>query len=223
MTERAVHSPLFGRLARRNRRVGLLRVLVPALGGLVLAGLMVQIYLASFSAQFDIGQITVTPDAVNIAAPEYMGVLEDGSAYRVWASTARASTSQSDRIDLTQAQIVLNRVDGVQLTAQAAHAQLDTTKRLTLVPGLADVADSTGTVGTLENSIFDWDAQVLTTKGPVAIDYADGSTVRAEGLVYDAAAITWTFSRSTVTLPSTPGEEDDTAPAQDNMSGEPSP
>ncbi|MNL28221.1 hypothetical protein D3C87_1498570 [compost metagenome] len=76
------------------------------------------------------------------------------------------------------------------------------------MPGLADVADSTGTTGTLRDSVFDWRAQLLTTRGPVAIDYADGSTVRAQGLVYDAAAVDWTFERSVVTLPSTPGEGD---------------
>jgi len=47
---------------------------------------------------------------------------------------------------------------------------------------------------------------MLTTEGPVVINQADGTTVVAEGLVYDASAVIWTFTRSVVTLPSTPGE-----------------
>ena len=115
---------------------------------------------------------------------------------------------QSNLVDLSNARLVLNRIDGVQLTMEADVAQLDTAAQLTLVPGQADVADSTGTTGTLNDSLFDWQNQLLTSRGAVAIDYADGSTIRADGLVYDASTILWTFTGSTVTLPSTPGEAD---------------
>lgn len=194
------------RLARRNRLVAILRIGVPLLGLVVLLGLSVQIYLASFTGRFGIDRISVTPEEVVVDAPEYAGILEDGSAYRVWAGSARAATAQTELIDLGDAHLVLDRVDGVQLQADADRAQLDTASRLTLVPGEADIADSTGTTGTLTDSVFDWGAQLLTTRGPVVIDYADGTSVRAEGLTYDAAAIVWTFSRAVVTLPSTPGE-----------------
>lgn len=198
----------YQRLVRRNRRVAALRLAVPIVGALVLGGLMAQIYLASLTGRFGIAQITVTPDSIAIEAPEYVGALDDGSSYRVSAETARAKAERSDLIDLTNALLVINRVDGVQLTVEAARAQLDTTRQLTLVPGRADVADSEGTTGTLENSVFDWHSQILTTQGKVVVDYADGSSVRAEGLVYDAAAIVWTFDRSVVTLPATPGEDE---------------
>lgn len=197
----------YQRLARRNRMIGALRFLVPLVGALVLGSLMAQIYLASLTGRFGIDEITVTPEAISIEAPEYIGTLADGSSYRVWAETALATTERSDLIDLTDALLIINRIDGVQLTVEARSAQLDTTNQLTIVPGLAEVADSTGTTGTLRNSIFDWHSQILTTRGPVAVDYADGTQVRAQGLVYDAAEIVWTFERSVVTLPSTPGED----------------
>lgn len=215
MRAAAAQSGVYRGLRRRNRIVGVLRYAVPALGALVLVALATQIYLASFSGRFGVGQVTITPDSITIDAPEYVGVLEDGSLYRVWAANARAETSNTDLVDLTEARLTLDRIDGVQLQVDAATAFLDTGRDLTMVPGLADVADSTGTVGTLYDSVFDWQTRQLTTRGPVAIDYADGSTVRAEGLVYDAEAIIWTFSRSVVTLPSTPGEDD--APASGDM------
>ena len=194
-------------LARRNRRIEVLRLLVPLCGALVLGSLMAQVYLASLTGRFGIDQLSVTPEAVSIEAPEYVGTLADGSSYRVWAETARAATSHTDLIDLTNAQLIINRIDGVQVTMEATYAQLDTASQLTLVPGRAEVADSTGTTGTLNDSVFDWHSQILTTRGQVEVDYADGSTVRAEGLVYDAASVIWTFERSVVTLPSTPGED----------------
>lgn len=196
----------YQRLARRNRTVGLLRFVVPLTGALVLGGLIGQIYLASTGGRFGIDQVSITPDAVSIAAPEYVGTLADGSTYRVWAQSALATTEQSNLIDLSQAVLVIDRIDGVQLTMEAADAQLDTSRQLTLVPGLATFFDTDGTSGSLENAVFDWHSQLLTGQGPVAIDYADGSGVRAEGLVYDADKVIWTFDRSVVTVPETPGE-----------------
>ena len=195
------------RLERRNRLVAVLRIALPGMGLIVLAGLLAQIYVASFTGRFGVGRIEVSPESILVDAPEYAGILGDGSAYRVWAARAWAATDRTDLIDLSGAHLVVDRPDGVQMQVDAQDALLETTEQLTLVPGQADIADSTGTVGTLADSVFDWQAQVLTTRGAVSIDYADGSTVRAQGLVYDAAAKVWTFSRSVVTLPATPGED----------------
>jgi len=197
---------VYRRLQQRNRLVDILRIGVPALGLVTLAGLVVQIYVASTGNRFGVGRIAGTPDTISIEAPEYAGVLEDGSAYRVRASAAQASIERTDLIELSEADMVVDRVDGVQLRAEAARARLDTTSQQVLVRGIADIADSTGTVGRLVDSVFDWGSQMLTSRGPVAIDYSDGATVRAEGLVYDADAMVWTFSQAVVTLPATPGE-----------------
>ena len=198
---------LYRKLSRRNGRVRVLRLLVPFGGALVLAVLGAQIYISSFTGRFGIENISISPEAVTVDAPEYAGILEDGSAYRVVAETARAATSQPDLIALSRAQVVLNRIDGVQMQADATQAKLDTSGQLVLVEGVAEIADSTGTTGSLSNSRFDWAAQRFTTDGPVSIDYADGTTLRAEGLLYDAQAKVWTFIRSVVTLPTTPGED----------------
>lgn len=214
MSAAAGTQQIYRRLARRNRTIGALRFVVPLTGALVLGGLIGQIFLAGLGERFGIDRLTVTPEAVTIEAPEYVGALADGSTYRVWAESARAATESSDLIDLVNASLVINRVDGVQLTMDAREAQLDTTNQLTLVPGLAEVADSTGTMGTLNDSVFDWHSQVLTARGAVNIDYADGSAIKAEGLVYDVASIVWTFDRSVVTLPSTPGEDSAEAPGE---------
>ncbi len=207
MADAGIDARLYRRLSRRNRLVSILRLGVPAMGILVLLGLIVQIYLASFTGRFSVGRIEVTPEAISVDAPEYTGILEDGSAYRVWSERARAATERTDLIDLTDAHLVIDRTDGVQMQVDADAAQLDTSRQLTIVPGSADIADTTGTTGTLTDSVFDWDAQKLTTSGAVSIDYADGSNVRSQGLEYDAATKVWTFSRAVVTLPSTPGED----------------
>lgn len=198
---------LYGRLRRRNRLVAALRLGVPVLGAVTLVGLLGQIYLSSLGNRYGIGQVTVTPDAITVEAPEYAGVLEDGSRYRVSADLASAATSNTDLIGLGNASIVLDRTDGVQMQASATGAELDSLRQTVIAPGITEISDSTGTTGTLEDALFDWQTQTLTTSGPVAIDYADGTAIRAETLVFDADARIWTFARAIVTLPATPGEE----------------
>lgn len=195
----------YQRLTARNRVVAILRIGVPAVGAVVLIGLVGQIYLSSLGARFGVGRITVTREAVNVDAPEYAGVLDDGSRYHVSAASAQATLEATDQIALTDASLAVIRTNGVRTDAKASAAQLDTTRELVIIPGLADVTESTGTVGQLNDSVFDWREQTLTTKGAVVVDYADGTHLVAKGLVYHAKSMTWTFSGAVVTLPETPG------------------
>ena len=203
--EAAERLGIYRRLQARNRIVGILRIGIPALGAIVLAALVVQITISSMGSRFGVGRITVARDTITVEAPEYAGLLSDGSAYRVWAADARAAVDNTDLIGLTDAALTLDRITGITMQANAPIAQLDTVRQVVVVDGIAYVEDSTGTRGTFYKSEFDWARQVLDARGPVHIDYADGATVDAESLVYDSKAMIWTFTRATVTLPSTPG------------------
>lgn len=205
----AERAATYRRLDARNRIVGILRIGIPALGALTFASLVVQIYVSSVSSRFGVGQITVTRESVTVDAPEYAGLLDDGSAYRVWAQSARAATDAPDLIDLAEAALRVERVTGTRMEATAAEARIDTTGQLVIIDGVAEVTDSTGTHGIFRQSVFDWARQELTGTGPVAIDYADGTTLTGSGVVYDAKAFVWTFTDVTVTLPSTPGQDED--------------
>ena len=198
---------IYRRLTTRNRVVAVLRIGVPILGALVLIGLVGQIYLSSLGSRFGVGRIAVTQDRVIVDAPEYEGILDDGSHYRIVAAAAAAELEATDILDLTDVALTVTRPTGVATTLSAGQAQLDTTNELVTIPGTTQVLDSTGTTGRFDNSVFDWAAQTLTSQGHVVVDYADGTHLEAEGLVYDSIAMVWTFTRATVTLPSTPGAE----------------
>ncbi|MHA6689400.1 hypothetical protein [Devosia sp. A449] len=192
-------------LQSRNRIVAILRIGVPVLGVIALATLMLQIYVSSLGSRFGVGQISVTSERVTVEAPEYAGVLSNGTAYRVSASAAQAATSATDRIGLIDAALTMLRPDGVSMQVDAPLAVLDTTNQLVTVEGEAQVSNSLGTTGVVANSVFDYASQALVGKGPVTVDYADGTHIVAEGITYDAVGLVWTFSRATVTLPNTPG------------------
>lgn len=196
---------VYQRLVMRNRIVALLRIAVPLLGVAALAVLIGQIYLASLGSRFGIGQISVTRDSIIVDAPEYAGLLADGTAYRVSATAAQAATDRTDQIALSDAMLTMTRPDGLVTEIDAQAAVLDTTNELVVIDQTAHVANSEGTSGTVADSVFDYKTQTLEGDGAVAIDYADGTKLVAQGLTYDAKAMVWTFRRATVTLPDTPG------------------
>lgn len=192
-------------LEARNRLVSILRVGIPALGVIALAALMLQIYVSSRTSRFGVGQIAVSSESITVETPEYSGLLDDGTAYRVSATSAHAAVDATDRIGLDNASLTMVKPDGVTMLVDARAAVLDTTNQLVEVADIAEVSNSLGTSGLLRNSVFDYAKQRLTSNGPVDIDYHDGTTIVAEGLTYDATTLIWTFTRATVTLPDTPG------------------
>jgi lipopolysaccharide export system protein LptC len=198
---------IYRRLEARNRIVSILRIGVPALGVLALISLVGQIYFSSLGSRFGVGRIAVTPDSIMVEAPEYTGLLDDGTAYRISASAAQAAAEAVDQIGLSDATLVMTRPDDVIMTVEAAAAVLDTTRQLVLVAEEADIGNSLGTTGVISDSVFDYAAQFLVGNGAVTIDYADGAHLVAEGMTYDATSLVWTFTRATVTLPDTPGPE----------------
>lgn len=192
-------------LEARNRIVSILRIGVPVLGVVALSALLLQIYISSRTARFGISQVVVSSDSVTVETPEYSGVLDDGTSYRVSALSARAAVDATDRIGLSEAALTMVKPDGVTMLVETPAAVLDTTSQIVEIPGAAEISNSLGTSGILRNAIFDYQAQHLTTNGPVSIDYEDGTQLEAEGLTYDATTLVWTFTRATVTLPDTPG------------------
>ena len=204
----ALHrQAIYQRLGRRNRLVAILRVGVPALGVLVLVLLVGQIYLSSLTGRFGVGRIDVTPEAVTIQTPQYSGVLDDGTSYRVWASSARAAIGAADQIDLSEAALTMTRTNGLVTQVSARQAMLDSGAETVTIDGVAIIDESTGTTGTVMNSVFDYAAQTLVATGRVHIDHADGTVLDAVGMTYDVTNAVWTFSRASVTLPDTPGSE----------------
>jgi lipopolysaccharide export system protein LptC len=196
---------VYRRLEARNRIVAILRVGVPVLGAVALSALLLQIYASSQTSRFGISNVVVSPDSVTVETPEYSGLLDDGSAYRVSASSARADVEATERIGLMDAALTMVKPDGVTILVETPAAVLDTSGQIVEIEGEARVSNSEGTSGVLLDTVFDYAAQRLVGNGPVSVDYADGTQIEAEGLTYDAVALVWTFTRATVTLPDTPG------------------
>lgn len=196
---------IYRRLQTRNRVVGVLRIGVPAMGLLILAVLLAQIYVSSLGDRFSIGKVEISPDNISVEAPEYSGILSNMTAYRVNAATAKAAPGATNLITLTDAGLSMRKADGVTIEVNARSAVLDTSGETVTIKDIAYVEDSTGTSGVIADSVFDYAAQTLVGQGAVSLLYADGTTLDGEGLVYNLQEAIWTFTKANVTLPRTPG------------------
>lgn len=198
---------LYRALARRNRVVGALRVLVPAAGLALVATLLGRIALAGLADTFHIERIEIAPDAVTVTGPRLAGTLEDGARIAVAAGWARTRFDAPDLMELSAARLEIARPQGPAMTVTAEGALVETASGRVLVAGPALMTDASGTEARIERSAFDWPAQVLTSEGPVRIAYADGAVLEAGTLRYDAHEAVWTFGAVRLTLPDLPGAD----------------
>jgi hypothetical protein len=129
----------------------------------------------------------------------------------VSAEAADSAVTSLDIINLKNAELFLKKPSGSTMTATAAAGAFNTQDQVMRVPGSAAIRDSAGDSGTLNDIVFNLPDQTLTARGKVDITMADGTRIEAIGLDYDATSSVWTFGRSTVTLPQTPGKAPATA------------
>jgi hypothetical protein len=191
-------------LVSRNRVISLLRIALPVLGLIAFGYFAIHILLASLNG-FTIGKIHFSGATVIVDTPSYSGVMKDGNLYKVSAEAADSAVTNLDVINLKNAELTLKKPSGAALTATAAAGAFDTEDQVLSVPGSAVVHNSTGDAGTLNDVVFNLPDQTLKALGPISITMADGTTIEATGLDYDAKTSVWTFGRSIVTLPRTPG------------------
>lgn len=200
------HSAGFQRLARRNRRVALLRWLVPA-GGLGLALLIGGlIALDALRNQFGIAHLTIDRDRMLVDTPELASMLPDGTVLTLSAGAASASLLSTDQIALASPRLAMTSPQTPTMSAEAETAELDTTNQSFAVPGATTFSSADGMAGSAENLAADFLGQEARS-GAIQLTMADGTSLTADSMDYDHTARLWTFRRVTVSMPYTPGDQ----------------
>ncbi len=202
----ADRSGVFGRLERRNRRVALLRWLVPAGGVLIALLIGGLIALDALRNQFGIAHLRIDRDRMVVDTPELASMLPDGTVLTLSAGAASASLLSSDQIALASPRLAMTSPDAPTMSAEAAAAELDTTNQRFAVAGETRFSSTDGVAGTSENLAADLIGQQAHS-GAVRLTMADGTSLRADTMAYDHAARLWTFHRVTVSMPYTPGDQ----------------
>ncbi len=203
-------SAVYRALVGRNRTITVLRLVVPALGILAFAWFAIHIFLASFVGQFNIGNIRFAGGTVIVDTPSYSGVMADGDIYKVGAEAANTAVTNLDVINLTNASLLLTKPGGTKMMATAGAGSFDTVTQVMTVPATAEMSDSSGNKGVMNQVVVNLPEQTLKAGGHVHITTPDGMVIDGQGLDYVAKTSVWTFGRTTVTLPdSTGGSPDD--------------
>jgi lipopolysaccharide export system protein LptC len=201
-------AAIYATLVRRNRLVAVLRIGLPVIGGIVLTGLLLQLYIGSLVPDFGFANITIDRDNLVVETPSYSGVGADGTVYTVGARAARAAIGNTDLIHLTGALFSLKETSGATFSAEAEAAQLRLSEQIVLVDGITRVVGSNGTSGTVEAVEVEVPSERMKSRGRADLTFAGGSTLKADTMSYDGKAQVWTFDNVTLHLTQTPGETD---------------
>jgi lipopolysaccharide export system protein LptC len=201
-------ADLYGRLMRRNRLVGLLRWLVPAVGVLVLVVLLAMIVIDNLGQHFGYSNIRIDRDNLVVETPRLTSTGDDGTLYALSARAAKVAPTRNDLIDMEDAVFTMTPPEGAAMQAEAAAAQFQTNDQLLNVPGIAHVTSSEGLDGTLEAVFADLMNWKMVASGQVDITMPGGSHIVSQGMTYDRESGIYTFKQARVTLVSTPGESE---------------
>jgi hypothetical protein len=201
-------SAIFARLVQRNRLVNILRFGLPALGSIILAALILQIYAASLVPGFGFANVTIDRGNLSVESPNYSGVGPDGSVYELTAATAKAALGNTDLINLTGAAFKVTQPGGTTFDASAEAAQLTLSSQVVVVPLGLRIGGTNGLDGTVQDAVIDISANRLTGRGPASFFFAGGTTLQSGTMSYDGKTRTWRFENGvTLNLSQTPGEE----------------
>ncbi len=203
----APRAALYAALMRRNRRVAVLRLAVPAAGLAAFALLMGQIYLAGLARDYGVSGIRVDRGNLVVETPQYSGTGAGGARYLVTARTARTPLADPAEIDMTDATLDYTRPGRPTYFVTAAAASADTVKQVVTIPGAARVVGDDGLVAELFGVRAEMGAQVVTSGAPVHIERPDGMRIDAASMHYDGATELWTFTGATVIVPGLPAAE----------------
>ncbi len=205
-------APLFAALAARNRRVGVLRIIVPAVGLAAFAGLAGQIYLTGLMREFGVSGIRVDRGNLVVETPQYSGTGSAGARYLVTAREARTPLARPGEIEMTNATLEYSRPGQATYFVTTAAATADTAAQRVTIPGDAAVTGADGLEAALTDIHADMAAETVTAGTPVSIRLANGTTIDAATMVHDGKAGLWTFTGATVVVPDLPAAEPAAAP-----------
>lgn len=197
-------AAILGRLLRRNRLVGVLRLAVPALGVAALLVLMGQMWLTGLARQYGVSGIRIDRGQLVVETPQYSETGDDGSRYLVTAESARTPLDNPNSIEMTSPDLLFERPGESALHATADSATVDTGRHVVTVPGVTHVRSADGLFGTLTSVHSDMKAQITVADGPVDLTFADGTHLVAANMHFDGPADVWSFERATLTVPNLP-------------------
>lgn len=188
-----IRHDIHARLARHNRRIGVLRFAVPALALLLLSVPVIQVGVSMVADALPVAGIRLENDTLVIAAPRFEGRTATGTVYKMNAERAESRIGNLDIADLYGLRVDLAGGGGYRAEIEFSTAQWTMSAERLVSNEDVLVTDSTGAAGMLAGVEVDWPGQIITSDGPVRFTFSGGNRLDAATMRHDMGGAIWQF------------------------------
>ncbi len=170
----------FAVAARHSRMVRMLRIAVPAIVGLAMAGLIaISIFnpfrLLMKKIPIDMDNLVVSGTKITMEAPHMSGFTPDQRPYEVWAKTATQDLADPDHVELKTLRAKVLQEDRSTVTLDARTGLFDTKAQLLDLRKDIFLQSSTGYEARLSQALLDIGKGTVTSEEPVDVKLLNGT------------------------------------------------
>src|SRR3954451_20410166 len=170
----------FAIAARHSRLVRVLRILVPAVVALAMAGVVAISIFNPFRAlmkqlPLDIDNLVVSGSKITMESPLLSGFSPDQRPYEVWAKTATQDLTDPDHVELKTLRAKILQEDRSTVTMEARTGLFDTKAQLLDLRKDIFLQSSTGYEARLSQALLDIGKGTVTSEEPVNVKLLNGT------------------------------------------------
>jgi lipopolysaccharide export system protein LptC len=170
----------FAIAARHSRMVRVLRIAVPAVVGLAMAGVVAISIFNPFRALMkqlpvDMDNLVVSGSKITMESPHMSGFTPDQRPYEVWAKTATQDLTDPDHVELKTVRAKVLQEDRSTVTMEARTGLFDTKANLLDLRKDIFLQSSTGYEARLSQALLDIGKGTVTSEEPVDVKLLNGT------------------------------------------------
>ena len=170
----------FAIAARHSRMVRILRIAVPAVVGLAMAGVVAISIFNPFRALMkqlpvDMDNLVVSGSKITMEAPHMSGFTPDQRPYEVWAKTATQDLTDPDHVELKTVRAKVLQEDRSTVTLEARTGLFDTKAQLLDLRKDIFLQSSTGYEARLSQALLDIGKGTVTSEEPLDVKLLNGT------------------------------------------------
>jgi lipopolysaccharide export system protein LptC len=170
----------FAIASRHSRLVRVLRIAVPAVVVLAMAGVVAISIFNPFRAlmkqlPIDLDNLVVSGSKITMESPHLSGFSPDQRPYEVWAKTATQDLKDPDRVELKTLRAKILQEDRSTVTLEARTGLFDTKAQLLDLRKDIFLQSSTGYEARLTQAMLDIGKGTVTSEEPVDVKLLNGT------------------------------------------------
>ena len=170
----------FAVAARHSRMVRLLRIAVPAVVGIAMAGLVAISIFNPFrmlmkQLPIDMDNLVVSGTKITMESPHLSGFSVDQRPYELWAKTATQDLSDPDHVELKVLRAKVLQQDRSTVTLEAQTGLFDTKAQVLDLHKDILLVSSTGYEARLSQALLDIAKGTVTSEEPVDVKLLNGT------------------------------------------------